>query len=247
MVQFSRGVGFGIARNLEQTNQNIQTVLSQLSSAKRLTSFSVDASGGSLATKLESAYRGLNEQIRAEEDRVSMMRVQESGYSEITDGVQRIRELQVQSGNATLGAPERQAIQAEIDQLAQGIQEVLDTTGSAGAGLLEAGSELQAFLAAGPAATGDLATTDRVLEEVTSQRSAVGANINAATNTISNLQVAFENTVATYSRIADMDVAQGITQLTNKEMLQQMTMGTLKNFMNINRQKVLGLIGTLGG
>ncbi len=247
MVQFSRGVGFGIARNLDKTNQTIQTALSQLSSGRRLTSFSVDASGGSLATKLESAYRGLNEQIRAEEDRISMLQIQEGGLGSITDNLQRIRELQVQAGNDTLNTQGQQAIQGEIDQLTQEIQKTLAETEFGGKQLLQAGPELEAFLTAGPAATGDVTATDKVIEEVTAQRSTAGADINAAQSKVNNLQVAFENTLATYSRIADMDIAQGVTQLTNRDILQQMTMGTLKNFMNISRQKVLGLIGTLGG
>lgn len=246
MVQFSRSIGFGITRNVSQTNQTIQKALTQLSSGKRITSFAADASGGAIATRLESVYRGINQQIQNEEDTISRLQVQEGGLESITGSLQRVRELQVQAGNPLLDEQGVQTIQGEIDQLVQDIQSTVEQTTYGDTQLIEPGEELAGLLEEGVNATGDLAATDAAIEEVASQRSDVGSQINAGESRVRSLQVAFENVLASQSQIADLDIAQGTMNLANQQILQQMSIGALQNFMSLNRQNVLGLLGTLG-
>lgn len=244
MVQFSKGVGFGMTRNLNQTSNTIQKALAQLSSGKKITSD--DTSGGVTAGRLESVYRGINEQIQGAQQDLSMAQVEEGGLSSISTDLQRVRELQVQAQSS--GDTETiVAIQDEIDELAQNIQETIQNTAFGEQKLLEAGEALEAFLDGGIDATEDLAATDEALDEVSAQRAEVGARMNASQSRIDQLGIAFENVLASQSQIADTDIAETATQLANEQIVQQLSVGAIRNLMAINRQSVLGVLGTLGG
>ena len=117
--------------------------MEQLSSGKRINSAADDAAGLSIATRMESQVRGLNQAMRNAADGQSMVDTAEGAMDEISNMLQRMRELSLQSASDTMNADDRVNLNAEIDQLIAEIDRVTDTTTFNGKNLLDgtAGSQ----------------------------------------------------------------------------------------------------------
>ncbi len=104
-------------RNLGKSSNVLSTALQRLSSGLRINSAKDDAAGLAISERMTSQIRGLNQAARNANDGISLAQAAESSMSSITDTLQRIRELAVQSSNATNSATDRQALQNEVNQL----------------------------------------------------------------------------------------------------------------------------------
>ncbi len=104
-------------RNLDKTGTNLQTALQRLSSGLRINSAKDDAAGLAIASRFTSQIRGYNQGVRNAQDAISLAQTAEGAYDEITNNLQRIRELAIQAANATNSSTDRAAIQDEISQL----------------------------------------------------------------------------------------------------------------------------------
>ena len=111
--------------------------MEQLSSGKRINSAADDAAGLGIATRMESQVRGLNQAIKNAGDGQSMVATAEGALGEVTNMLQRMRELSVQSSNDTLNAEDRTNLNAEVDQLIAEIDRITDTTTFNGKNLLD--------------------------------------------------------------------------------------------------------------
>lgn len=125
-------------RNLESSQSSLNQSLQRLSSGLRINSAKDDAAGLFIAEQLTRDIRGTNQAVRNASDGISLGQTAEGALSEIGNNLQRIRELAVQSANATTG--NRAGIQAEVDQLTQEISRIIQTTEFAGNSLLNAAS-----------------------------------------------------------------------------------------------------------
>ena len=101
--------------NKSQLMQN--EAMERLSSGLRVNSAKDDAAGLAIATGMESQIRGINQAIRNANDGISMSQTAEGAMDEMTNILQRVRELAIQSANDTNSASNRASIQAEVDQL----------------------------------------------------------------------------------------------------------------------------------
>ena len=104
-------------RNLGASQSSLATSLQRLSSGLRINSAKDDAAGLSIATRMDSQIRGMNVGIRNANDAISFAQTAEGGLSKMTDALQRMRELAVQSANATNNDGDRTNIAAEFKQL----------------------------------------------------------------------------------------------------------------------------------
>ena len=104
-------------RNLGRSSNVLSTALQRLSSGLRINSAKDDAAGLAISERMTSQIRGLNQAARNANDGISLAQAAESSMSSMTDTLQRIRELAVQSSNATNSATDRQALQNEVNQL----------------------------------------------------------------------------------------------------------------------------------
>jgi len=129
--------------NLSKVNKEMEAAMEQLSSGKRINSAADDAAGLSIATRMESQVRGLNQAMRNAADGQSMVDTAEGAMDEISNMLQRMRELSLQSASDTMNADDRVNLNAEIDQLIAEIDRVTDTTTFNGKNLLDgtAGSQ----------------------------------------------------------------------------------------------------------
>ncbi len=104
-------------RNLNRSQSALQTSLQRLSSGLRINSAKDDAAGLAISERFTAQIRGLTVAARNANDGISLSQVAEGALNEIGSILQRIRELAVQSANATNSRSDRQALQAEVSQL----------------------------------------------------------------------------------------------------------------------------------
>ncbi len=103
-------------RNLARSQDSLNVSLQRLSTGLRINSAKDDAAGLAIATRFTTQINGLNQAVRNANDGISLAQTGESAIDEITNNLQRIRELAVQSANATNSQSDRQALDAEVQQ-----------------------------------------------------------------------------------------------------------------------------------
>ncbi len=114
----------------------LSKAIERLSTGQRINSASDDAAGLAIATRMTSEVRGLNMAKRNANDGISLAQTAEGGMNEVTNMLQRMRELAVQSANGTLSSGDRTNLQAEVTQLVQQIGDISSRTDFNGVKLL---------------------------------------------------------------------------------------------------------------
>ena len=100
-----------------KTDQDMTTAMKRLSTGDRITNAGDDAAGAAISDRMLSQVKGLEMSVRNAGDVISMAQVSEGALGEISDILQRVRELAIQSASDTYNAVERNYIQAETNQL----------------------------------------------------------------------------------------------------------------------------------
>src|SRR5690554_573786 len=124
-------------RNLDKSQTANQTALQRLSSGLRINSAKDDAAGMAISTRFTSQIKGLNLAVRNAGDGILFRSTAEGALGSMNDNLQRIRELAVQSANATNSDVDREALQAEVSQLIAEITRTADETDFNGRKLLD--------------------------------------------------------------------------------------------------------------
>jgi flagellin len=148
-------------RNLNTSQSSLNTALQRLSSGLRVNSAKDDAAGLAIATRMTAQSRGMSVAIRNANDAISMSQTAEGALGQIRDHLMRMRDLSVQSVNATNTGSDRSALQAEFSQLQAEINRIVGQTKFNGKAILSgsAGSnEFQVGANAGEKVT--VTTTD---------------------------------------------------------------------------------------
>ena len=115
-------------RNLNKTLMPLQTAMQRLSSGLRINSAKDDAAGLAVAVRMNSQIKGLSQAVRNANDAVSLVQTGEGAIDEMTNALQRIRELAVQSANASNTALDRSATDKEVQQLIQEVDRIAAQT-----------------------------------------------------------------------------------------------------------------------
>jgi len=115
-------------RNLNTSQASLQTALQRLSSGLRINSAKDDAAGLAISDRMTSQIRGLNQAVRNANDGISLSQTAEGALSEVSTILQRMRELSIQSANATNSDSDRASIQAEVSQLKQELTRIANNT-----------------------------------------------------------------------------------------------------------------------
>jgi len=124
-------------RNLNASQGDANTALERLSSGLRINSAKDDAAGLAISTRFESQITGLNMAQRNANDGISLAQTAEGALDEVTSNLQRIRELAVQSANATNSTSDRQALNQEVQQRIAEINRVASQTSFNGLKILD--------------------------------------------------------------------------------------------------------------
>ncbi|WP_440085966.1 flagellin [Stenotrophomonas sp. S11A1a] len=132
-------------RNLSTSGSSLATTIQRLSSGSRINSAKDDAAGLAISERFGTQIRGTDVAIRNANDGISLAQVAEGSLTEIGNNLQRIRELSVQSSNATNSASDRKALQAEVTQLVSEIDRVAKQSEFNGTKLLDGSFSSQLF------------------------------------------------------------------------------------------------------
>lgn len=124
-------------RNLDKSQSSNQQALQRLSSGLRINSAKDDAAGLAISTRFTSQINGLNVAVRNAGDGIALAQTAEGALGSMNDNLQRIRELAVQSSNATNSDVDRDALQAEVGQLVAEISRTAEETDFNGRKLLD--------------------------------------------------------------------------------------------------------------
>jgi len=114
--------------SLNRARTDAETAMERLSSGQRINSAADDAAGLSIAARMTSQITGIKSAIKNANDGISLADTAEGALDEVTNMLQRMRELSVQAANDTNTAADRSASQAEIDALSTEIDRVAKTT-----------------------------------------------------------------------------------------------------------------------
>ena len=115
-------------RNLTQSQSALNQSLQRLSTGLRINSAKDDAAGLAISERFTTQIRGLNQAARNANDGISLSQTSESALSEVSNNLQRIRELAIQSVNATNSASDRAALNNEVQQRLSEIDRIASQT-----------------------------------------------------------------------------------------------------------------------
>lgn len=131
--------------NLNKSQSSLQTSLERLSSGMRINGAKEDAAGLGISERMTTQIRGLNQAVRNSNDGISLSQTAEGAMVEISNNLQRIRELAVQSANASNSASDRAALNAEASQRIAEINRIATQTEFNGLKLMDGSFTAQAF------------------------------------------------------------------------------------------------------
>ncbi|MDH4059832.1 MAG: flagellin [Aquincola sp.] len=244
-------VSLNAQRNLSNSQSSLATSMQRLSSGLRVNSAKDDAAGLAIAERMGAQVRGMNVAIRNANDAISLSQTAEGALGKVGDMLQRMRELAVQSANATNGPSDRLNLNAEYQALGAEITRTINSTRFNGIAILAGGAGSQDFqVGANSGETVTVTTTDMsgnatitavtgggltdvasssqaltdidtALGTINGERALYGATQNRFEAVIASLQVAAENQAAARSRIMDADFAAETANLSRAQILQQ--------------------------
>ena len=256
---------------LSRTSNSLTQSLGRVSSGLRINSAADDAAGLGVATNLETAVVSTRQAMRNTNDGISIVQTAEGAANEVTDILQRLRELAVQSSSETLSDDERAFISDEAGQLIGEIQRIAEVTEFNGIALSNTTSSLDVQVGTTSAATAritidlgdlsittglaidgiDLATTagaqaaldtiDTALASVNGFRSTLGAVQNRLESSLANSQTYVEALSSAQSQVLDLDFATETAELTKLQIMQQAGVASLAQAKTIN-QSVISLL-----
>src|SRR5574343_251140 len=170
-------------RNLGMSQSSLNTAIQRLSSGLRINSAKDDAAGLAISERFTSQIRGLNQAVRNANDGISLAQTAEGALKASGDILQRVRELAVQSANASNSAGDRQALQQEVGQLVAELDRISQTTEFNGQKLLDGTFGTQQFQVGANANQTIVAATANLRTSVYGNNqnlSSAGAGVSAA-------------------------------------------------------------------
>ncbi len=195
-------------RNLNTSQMSLSTSMQRLSSGLRVNSAKDDAAGLAIAERMNTQVRGMNVAIRNANDGISLAQVAEGAIGKVADMLQRMRELAVQSANATNGPADRANLNAEFLQLGAEVTRTVTGTKFNGLAILgsDAGTPLVYQVGANSGETVSVTTTN--LAAATEVTNVTGGNITDATTSAT----ALTNIDAALTRVNSERALHGATQ-----------------------------------
>ncbi|AIV06392.1 MULTISPECIES: flagellin [Vibrio harveyi group] len=132
-------------RHLTSATDMLNQSMERLSSGKRINSAKDDAAGLQISNRLQSQMRGLDVAVRNANDGISIMQTAEGAMNEVTNIMQRMRDLSLQSANGSNSKAERTALQEEVSALNDELNRIAETTSFGGRKLLNGSFGKSAF------------------------------------------------------------------------------------------------------
>jgi len=201
-------------RNLNMSQSSLQISMQRLSSGLRVNSAKDDAAGLAIAERMNAQVRGMNVAIRNANDGISLAQTAEGALSKVGDALQRMRELAVQSRNATNSSSDKDSLNKEFLELQSEISRVLGGTTFNGKHILGADATMLTFQIGANTTTDDVITvTTTDMKSATQMTLVTGASaaIDAAA-TAGDIKTVIDNIDAALDTINDTRATFGATQ-----------------------------------
>jgi flagellin len=254
---------------LSTSQSNVLTALQALSSGKSINSAADNAAGMAQSTSYSVQLSGIAQSMNNTQNGMSVLDTAGGAINQINQGLQDIRTLTVQAGNGALNASDLQAIQTQIGQITQGIDQIASNTQFNGQNLLNGSvsnltlqtganagqtqsislgnlsssalgvSSLDVTTAAGQTAA--LSSLDSAIQQVSSQSANIGAAQSGLSSTLSNQGTTYNNLAATKSQISDTNYAQVTSNLAQANVQQQASLHALALY-NSTQNSILTLL-----
>jgi flagellin len=232
-------------RNTAVNQLSLATTMQRLSSGLRVNTAKDDAAGLAIADRMNTQVRGMNVAIRNANDGLSLVQVADGGLATMTDALQRMRELAVQSLNGTNTTGDRSKLSQEFRQLNNEIVRIAGATqfngrsviaGSAQAFTFQVGanggqlitvttnnasSAIAGGISSATTAGAALSAIGARLDTINTSRANYGAVMSRFEYVITNLRIGAENQTAARGRIMDTDFASETANLSRSQVLQQ--------------------------
>jgi flagellin len=243
--------------------------MERLSTGKRINGAKDDAAGLAIATTMTADIRAMNQGIRNANDGIALAQTAEGALDEVSNMLQRVRELAVQSKTETYSVDDRAYMNAEVAELSAQIDDILANTEFNGVTLFSttAGTDVEVDIATNATdtvtltsvgidgtnlgaaldvTTTALATTtitnvDGALSDISATRATLGAGQNRLESAINNLTTNSTNLSDARSRIVDTDYSAETTALAKSQILSQASTAMLAQ-ANQSQQNVLSLL-----
>jgi flagellin len=168
-------------RNLNASQGSLATSLQRLSTGLRINSAKDDAAGLAISERFTSQIRGLTQAARNANDGISLAQTGEGALTEMNTALQRIRELSVQSANATNSASDRSALNNEVQQMIAEIDRIATQTSFNGTKILNTTGGFSATFQVGANVSEVISTS---IDQVTSTALGVSTNYSTVATTI---------------------------------------------------------------
>lgn len=252
-------------RALMNSQSSMQTSLERLSSGLRINHAKDDAAGLAIAERMTAQIRGTQQAMRNVNDGVSMVQTADGAMEEITNALQRMRELAVQASTGTVNTTDKGSLNSEYAALSASIGEITSRTSFNGVTLLSGASitiqsgykngettsisltsvssltALSDNIGTAGGAQGAITKLDADINTVAGARATAGAAQSRLESTARNLANVVENISAARSGIRDADFAAETANLTRTQILQQAGAAMLAQ-ANALPQNVLSLL-----
>jgi len=241
-------------RNMKTIGATQKQAANRLASGYRINSASDDAAGLAVSEKMRAQIRGLDMASRNAQDGQALIMTAEGGLTEITNMLQRMRELSIQAGNDTLTSADRDLIQEEITNLTTEVNAMANRVEYNGQALLT-GSYVNKTFQVGPNnghvmaisisqmnslasgltvagstqsnAASSITVLDTAITDVAKERAKLGAIQNRLEYNYRSLDISSENLSDSESRIRNTDMAKEMMNFTKTNVLQQAAMSML--------------------
>jgi flagellin len=202
-------------RNLNMSQGSLATSMQRLSSGLRVNSAKDDAAGLAIAERMNAQTRGMNVAIRNANDGISMSQTAEGALSQVSNSLQRMRELAVQARNATNSSSDKDSLNKEFSQLQQEISRVLAGTTFNGKHILGADATSLTFQIGANTTADDtitIATTDMSQDTTITAVTSTSTALIDASATLGAIGTVIDNIDAALDSVNDTRATYGATQ-----------------------------------
>ncbi len=200
----------------------------KLSSMKSINSAKDNAAGAAIVEGMKAQATENDVLADGAKSKQDMLNVTDGALQNISDSLQRMRELTIKAGNAANTDSDKATIQEEVEQLKQGITSIAQNTEFNTKKLLNGDLDTNATLdslgiADYDVTSGnfDVSTIDDAIKKVNSQRSTTGATSNALDSTIAYNKLSNENLTSAFSKVEDLDVGKAVSDMKKEEVLNE--------------------------
>lgn len=216
--------------------------IKELSSGKKLNSASDNVVGLGISNKLEAQSKEFATTIKNYQTQMSSYQVGDSALGQITDNLNKLKELVVQYDNGTLSDSDKNIIKEQANQILKDIDNTAKSTEFNSKKVIEDFSSNNLGISKESLfSEGFLKKVDSALQKITDKRSEFGSKVNQLQNEVAKTRVAYENSVAANSKIEDTDMLASMLNNTKSQIAEQSNLAVTTQ-ANLSQRRIMDIL-----